>query len=109
MKPPAPFQGFEDPPTHSDPNAPSWKARVVALAGMREYAGRWAKYGPYATNNSASYAAASARKAMESFEDVEGEAIFSRAEEESSYYVYIRAARPGASRTNVSSIFREAK
>lgn len=106
MKSPASFQGFQNPPAQSDPNASSWRDRAVAL-GTR-FPGQWAKYGPYSSNKTASHASISARDALSEAENVIGEVTYGL-EEDDAYYVYLKAMRIGVSETNVSHIFREAK
>jgi hypothetical protein len=107
MKGPASFQGFQDPPAQSDPNASSWRDRAVAL-GTR-FPDQWAKYGPYASNKTASHASTSAREALAELDGVSGDVTYGP-DDDGSYYVFMRAVRAGSRDSNVvSPMFREAQ
>lgn len=87
MKGPQQFQGFADPPKPPDFNAPSWGGRVEALAEARPE--EWARYGPYSSNKTASYAVHSVRRSVAKMAGYEAEATYAQEGEE--FYVYLRA------------------
>ena len=86
------FVGFEDPPESTRPVGP-WHRRVVVLAN--HHPGKWAKYGPYATSQSAAGVATQCEGIGPRYDfRVESEVV----PDDDKAYLYLRVTPPPSSK-----------
>ena len=89
---PANFVKFEDPQVGVNSN--NWESRIEALA--TEHKGKWAKYGPYSSNKTASTAKIRVEDCFYEFQKMHSNSIYylrtSVSVEQEKCYLYIRVS-----------------